>query len=59
MKRILACFKVTDDFDSLMPAEWENLGTGAPDTSYVKRLLGCFDEAALECALETPDAESC
>ncbi len=56
MKRILACFKVTDDFDSLMPAEWENLGTGAPDTSYVKRLLGCFDEAALENALLFGDA---
>ncbi|MGI6193124.1 MAG: electron transfer flavoprotein subunit beta/FixA family protein [Christensenellales bacterium] len=51
MIHILTAFKVIDDFDDVLPADWENLGTGAPDTSYAKRILNCFDEAALENAL--------
>lgn len=55
MKRILVCFKITDDFDELLPQDWLNLGTKAPDVSYVRRILGCFDEAALENTLYLRD----
>jgi electron transfer flavoprotein alpha/beta subunit len=56
MTRILVCFKIIDDTDELLAADWLNLGTGSPDTSYVRRTLGCFDEAALENALRLKDA---
>lgn len=51
MIRILIAFKIIDDYDDILPADWENLGTNPPDTSYSKRILNCFDEAALENAL--------
>ncbi|MDR1246168.1 MAG: hypothetical protein LBK57_03970 [Clostridiales Family XIII bacterium] len=55
MLKILICFKIIDDTDELLAADWLNLGTGIPDTSYVRRTLGCFDEAAIENALRLKD----
>ncbi len=55
MIKILTAFKVVDDFDDILPDDWENLGTASPDTSYSKRILNCFDEAALENALLLKD----
>lgn len=56
MIKILTAFKIIDDFDDVLPNDWENLGTNPPDTSYSKRILNCFDEAALENALLLKDA---
>ena len=56
MVRILVCFKIVDDTDELLAADWEGLGTGGPDTSYLRRTAGCYDEAALENALLLKDA---
>jgi electron transfer flavoprotein beta subunit len=72
--RILACFKVTPDYEALRESEWaagaarstgatggsnETGGAGAPlgvDTRYVRRILNCFDESALELVLRLSDA---
>ncbi|MGI6151022.1 MAG: electron transfer flavoprotein subunit beta/FixA family protein [Christensenellales bacterium] len=51
MIKILTAFKIIDDFDDVLPSDWEDLGSNPPDTSYCKRILNCFDEAALENAL--------
>jgi len=71
--RILACFKVTPDFEALRESEWaagaarstgaaggSNAAGGAGtanavDTRYVRRILNCFDESALELALRVSD----
>ena len=49
--RILVAFKVTPDFEALREADWAALAAGAGDTRYVRRVLNCFDESALELAL--------
>jgi electron transfer flavoprotein beta subunit len=63
--RIAVGFKVTPDYEALRPADWSRLaaGTGAPGgeasaLKYVRRVLGPFDEAALELALRLRDARS-
>lgn len=49
MIKIIVCFKITDDYDEILPKEWKILAIGdRPRIDYVKRVLGCFDEAALE-----------
>ena len=90
--RILACFRVTPDYEALRESEWsaaagqglssgggaeagrgrstgagrgESTGAGRcegagpadlVDTRYVRRILDCFDESALELALRLSDA---
>jgi electron transfer flavoprotein beta subunit len=80
--RILACFRVTPDYEALRESEWSAAagrgassegGAGAGraagasagraadpadfvDTRYVRRILDCFDESALELALRLSDA---
>lgn len=49
--RILVAFKVTPDYEALRPADWAAAGKGGPETRYVRRILNCFDESALELAL--------
>jgi electron transfer flavoprotein alpha/beta subunit len=56
MKRICVCFKVVDDFDEVLPSDWDEAGGDGPDLAYVRRILGDFDEAALENALLVKDA---
>ena len=49
---IAVCFKITSDYDELTSSEWEQFNNmDSPDISYIRRILGCFDEAALENAL--------
>lgn len=50
---ICVCFKILPDFEDLDPAEWED--PGRLDFSFVKKVYGCFDEAALETALRLRD----
>jgi len=62
--RILVSFKVTPDFEALREAEWlagaaDDAAGGAArgvETRYVRRVLNCFDESALELALRLSDA---
>ena len=54
--RILASFKVTPDYEALRPADWAAGATNRPETRYVRRILNCFDESALELALRLTEA---
>ena len=64
--RILVSFKVTPDFEALREADWAAAAAhGVADeaahgveTSYVRRILNCFDESALEMALRLSDARA-
>lgn len=47
------CFKILPDFEDMDPAEWEN--PQQLDFGFVKKIYGCFDEAALETALRLRD----
>lgn len=46
---ILVCFKIVPDYEEIPEADWENILN--LDMAYVKKMYGCFDEAALEMAL--------
>jgi len=57
--RILVSFKVTPDFEALREADWVAAAGDAAcgvQTRYVRRVLNCFDESALELALRLSDA---
>ena len=70
--RIVVGFKVTPDYEALRPADWARAGDdaadgpeaspggrpGGPETRFVRRILGVFDEAALELALRLRDARA-
>ena len=65
--RIVVGFKVTPDYEALRPSDWATAaggatgsggGPGRPETRYVRRILGVFDEAALELALRLRDARA-
>jgi electron transfer flavoprotein alpha/beta subunit len=49
--RILVCFKVTPDYEALRDADWVAGPGDAVRSRYVRRVLNCFDESALEMAL--------
>ena len=57
--RILVSFKVTPDFEALRESDWVAAADDAADgvqTRYVRRVLNCFDESALELALRLSEA---
>ena len=64
--RILVSFKVTPDFEALREADWlagaeADAAEGAAhsvETRYVRRVLNCFDESALEMALRLSEARA-
>ena len=64
--RIAVGFKVTPDYEALRPADWARAGrpradgtsVAGPDVRFVRRVLGPFDEAALELALRVRDARA-
>ena len=49
--RILACFKVIHDLEYITPEELLSLQNGSLDLSVFKKIIGSYDEAALETAL--------
>ncbi|MBQ9562626.1 MAG: hypothetical protein IJU99_04160 [Lachnospiraceae bacterium] len=53
--RIIVCFKVTQDLESVMKRDWEQASLEAFDISYTQKELNCYDEAALEAALRLQD----
>ncbi len=53
--RILICFKVVHDLDTVMEEDWRSAADGEVDVSYTRKQLGCYDEAALENGLRLAD----
>ena len=53
--RVLVAFKVTPDFETLRDADWAAAAARGVETRYVRRVLNCFDESALELALRVAD----
>ncbi len=53
--RTLVCFKVTPDYEALRDADWVAGPGDAVRTRWVRRVLNCFDESALELALRLRD----
>ena len=51
--KIAVCFKIVPDFEDVHSTEWETLG--GLDFTYIKKIYGCFDEAALETGLRIAD----
>jgi electron transfer flavoprotein alpha/beta subunit len=66
--RILVCFRTTPDYEALRASDWAALAAGsgadgraageAEPTKYVRRVLNCFDESALELALRLAEARA-
>lgn len=54
--RILVCFKVTPDYEALRDPDWVAGAGDGVRTRYVRRVLNCFDESALELALRLREA---
>ena len=54
--RVLACFKATPDFEALRAGDWAAAAAGGVETRYVRRILNCFDESALELTLRLSEA---
>lgn len=51
--KIGVCFKIVPDYEDVLPEEWQD--SACLDFSFVKKIYGCFDEAALEMALQIVD----
>lgn len=51
--KVGVCFKIVPDFEELPAEEWKDVEH--LDFTYVKKMYGCFDEAALEMALRMKD----
>ena len=54
--KIIVCFKVAQDLESVMKRDWENASLQNFDINYTKKELNCYDEAALEAALRLKDS---
>lgn len=55
MMKLLVCFKVTPDMDSITEKEWNRVKNETVDVSFAKKILGLYDESALEMALRLAD----
>ncbi|PAB60089.1 electron transfer flavoprotein subunit beta/FixA family protein [Anaeromicrobium sediminis] len=53
--KILVCFKVVPDLEMLSHEDWIADSDLNIDVSFVKNMLNCFDESALEMALKLSD----
>jgi electron transfer flavoprotein alpha/beta subunit len=56
--RIATGFKVTPDYEALRASGWARAAAHGVETRYVRRILNCFDESALELALRLRDARA-
>ena len=54
--RILVCFQIVPDLDGVMERDWDAAALEGWDIGYAKKVISCYDEAALECALRIKDA---
>ena len=53
--KILVCFKIVQDLDTVMEKDWDEAALSGWDIGYTKKVINCYDEAALECALRLRD----
>lgn len=53
--KVLVCFKVVPDLDLLSNEDWVVDSNLRIDVSFVKNILNCFDESALEMTLKLSD----
>jgi|GEM_PF-845584 len=53
--KLLVCFKVVRDLDTVIEQDWLNAKDISFDIDYTKRIINCFDESALETALYLAD----
>ena len=54
--KILVCFKIVKDMDYVLDSDWKNYNASDIDLSYVKDIISCFDEGALENSLRFKDS---
>lgn len=54
MANMIVCFKIVPDYEEIPVSDWQK--GQLPDTVYCKKVYNCFDEAALEMALQLKDA---
>lgn len=52
---IICLMKIVDDIDDISPKEYKLAGEECLDMTYVRKMINCFDEAALENALLIKD----
>lgn len=55
MFRILVCFKIVPDLDAVSNDDWKKTTNSEIDLSYARKILGVYDESALESALRLKD----
>lgn len=51
MKQILVCFKMVTDYEQILPNDWDTYVPDSDGFDYVRQIINCFDESALELAL--------
>lgn len=51
MKQILVCFKMVTDYEQILPNDWDDFVPDKDGFDYVRQIINCFDESALELAL--------
>ena len=54
--KVLVCFKIVKDMDYVIDRDWEIANSSEFELSYVKDVISCFDESALENALRLKDS---
>lgn len=59
MMKILVCFSMVFDTDSVSPKEWVKTSPDGLETGYIATGVNSYDEAALESALRLKDAGRC
>ncbi len=55
MMKIAVCFKVLADYQRLSTKDWEWNESNEVDTGFVRQIFNCYDESALEMALNLSD----
>ena len=51
MKRIFVSFKMVNDYEQVLPEDWDAFLQEDAALDYVRQIVNCFDESALELAL--------
>ena len=55
MKRIFVSFKMVNDYEQVLPEDWDAFLQEDAALDYVRQIVNCFDESALELALRIKD----
>ena len=55
LKRIFVSFKMVNDYEQVLPEDWDAFLQEDAALDYVRQIVNCFDESALELALRIKD----